>query len=225
MDAVALLRADAGTSPSGTGSFSYFTNFSVLVNNLAFAKQVQILGHDIGTGSWGFHPCSFSSSVPGNGEIWTAHVGSTRLDQFVIQYQVLGNTFWDNNFTFNYALDTGAAGSTDGVGSAVSNPNVLAVAWDVDAGGKLSVDVLVKNLAFTKQVAIVYTTDNWATSQNAFGVFQQGFPPFGSPHQVNAELWVISAPVGVGQHGQFAVFYNVRGGTFWDNNFGQNYSF
>jgi len=224
MDAVALLRAEAGTSPSGTGSFSYFTNFSLLVDNLAFAKQVQILGHEVGTGSWVFHPCSFSSSVPGNGEIWTAHVGSPPLDQFVLQYQVLGNTFWDNNSGANYALDIFAAESTDGIGSVVLNPNVLAVASVVEAG-TLKVDVLVKNLAFAKQVAIVYTTDNWATSQNAFGVFQQSFPPFGSPHQVNAELWEISAPVGIGKHGQFAVFYGVIGTTFWDNNFGRNYSF
>jgi len=225
VDAVALLRAEAGTSPSGTGSFSYFTNFSLLVDNFAFAKQVQILGHDVGTGSWGFHPCSFSSSVPGNGEIWIAHVGGSRLDQFVVEYQVLGNTFWDNNSGFNYALDTTAAEGTDGVGSVVLKPNLLAVAWVVDAGGNLKVDVLVKNLAFAKQVAIVYTTDNWATFQNAFGVFQQSLPPFGSPNQVNAELWAISAPVGAGKNGQFAVFYGVNGSTFWDNNFGLNYSF
>ena len=225
MDAVALLRAEAGTSPSGTGSFSYFTNAVILIDNLAFSKQVQILGHDVGLGSWGFHPCSFGSSVPGNGELWIAHVDGSRLDQFVIQYQVLGNTFWDNNAGFNYALDTVAAESTDGVGSAVVNPNVLAVASAVDAGGSLRVEVLVRNLAFAKQVAIVYTTDNWATFQNAFGGFQQSFPPFGSPHQVNAELWEISAPVGTGRHGQFAVFYNVNASTFWDNNFGKNYSF
>jgi hypothetical protein len=225
VDAVALLRAEAGTSPSGTGSFSYFTNFSILVDNFAFAKQVQILGHDVNTGSWVFHPGSFGSSVPGNGEIWTVHVGGSPMDQFVVEYEVLGTTFWDNNSGFNYALDTRAAQGTDGVGSVVLNPNVLAVVQEVDAGGNLKVEVLVKNLAFAKQVGIVYTTDNWATFRNAFGVFQQSFPPFGSPQQVNAELWAISAFVGVGKNGQFAVFYGVNGSTSWDNNFGRNYSF
>ena len=225
MDALTLLRAEAGTSPSGTGSFSYFTNFSILVDNFAFAKQIQILGHDVNTGSWVFHPGSFSSSVPGNGEIWTAHVGGSPIDQFVVEYEVLGTTFWDNNSGFNYALDTHSAQSTDGVGSVVLNLNVLAVAQEVDAGGNLKVEVLVKNLAFAKQVGVVYTTDNWATFRNAFGVFQQSFPPFGSPHQENPELWAISAFVGVGKNGQFAVFYGVNGSTSWDNNFGRNYSF
>ena len=31
--------------------------------------------------------------------------------------------------------------------------------------------------------------------------------------------------VGVGATGQYAMFYNVEGTTYWDNNFGLNYSF
>jgi hypothetical protein len=142
-----------------------------------------------------------------------------------VEYQVLGNVYWDNNSGYNYLLDTVAAEGTDGVGTVVLNPNVLAVEWQVDAGGNLKVDVLVKNIAYVKQVAIVYTTNNWATFQNAFGVFQTSFPPATSPHQVNAELWEIVAPVGIGKTGQFAVFYVVSGSTYWDNNFGLNYSF
>lgn len=97
MDAVALVRAEAGSSPSGTGSFSFFANFAILVENLAYAKQVQVLAREKDSGSWTFFPASYSSSVPGNGEIWTAHLGDPPVDQFVIQYQVLGATFWDNN--------------------------------------------------------------------------------------------------------------------------------
>ncbi len=36
MAAVALLNAEAGSAPSGTGSFSYFSNARVVVENLAF---------------------------------------------------------------------------------------------------------------------------------------------------------------------------------------------
>jgi hypothetical protein len=76
VDTVALLRAEAGSSPSGRGSFNYFTNFTILVENLASAKQVQVLARDVNTNTWGFHSASFSSSVPGNSEVWPAHVGS-----------------------------------------------------------------------------------------------------------------------------------------------------
>ena len=42
MSVIALLNAEAGSTPSGTGSFTYFTNFRVLVENLAFIKLVGI---------------------------------------------------------------------------------------------------------------------------------------------------------------------------------------
>jgi hypothetical protein len=159
MTAVALLNAEAGSTPSGTGSFSYFTNAHVVVENVAFDKVVGIWGHNPGSGSWQFFPCDFDHSVPNNLEIWTAHIGSTEIDQFDVEYLVSGNIYWDNNDGFNYLLDTGAA-HTDGIGTAVVGPNVHAVAWRIEAGGTLNVEVLVKNLAFTKQVAMVYTTDS-----------------------------------------------------------------
>ena len=225
MDAVALLRAEAGSSPTGTGSYSLFTNFSIFVQNLAYAKQVQILAHERDGGAWTFFPASYSLSVPGNGEIWIAHLGDTPVDQFVVQYQVLGATYWDNNSGYNYALQVDAAEGTDGVGTALLTTSVQSVGFDLDAAGNLTVDILVQNLAYAKQVAIVYSTDNWATFHNVFGAWQQSYPPFGQAHQVNAELWTLSAFVGAGNHGQFAVFYDVNGNRFWDNNFGSNYSF
>ena len=44
MDEISLLDARAGSSPTGTGSFSYFTNVSVVVQNIAFAKVVGVWG-------------------------------------------------------------------------------------------------------------------------------------------------------------------------------------
>jgi hypothetical protein len=224
MAAVALLEADAGSAPTGTGSFSYFSNFRVVVENIAFAKIVGIWGHDPLSGVWSLFPCIFDRSVPNNLEIWRAHVNSTEIDTFDVQYQVQGNTYWDNNSGSNYVLDTAAA-HTDGIGTAVSGPKVLAVSWGVDPGGTLSVEVLVKNLAFVKQVAIVYTVNNWSIFANAFGVFQRVFPPATMPRQIQSELWKISVALTAGASGKFAVFYVVGGTTYWDNNFGLDYSF
>lgn len=224
MNPITLVSADAGTSPSATGSHSYFTNFIVLVENLAFVKEVQILGRDTISGSWNFHPLTFSSSVPGNGEIWTTQLGSPAIDQFVVQYVVLGETFWDNNSGFNYLLDTHAAGQRDGVGSVVLGTNVMSFGRGGVDGGNLKVDVLVRNLAFSKQVGIVFSADNWATVHTALGSFKETFPPLNAPNQPNAESWHVSVPVG-GAKGQYAIFCDVNGSTFWDNNFGANYSF
>jgi Carbohydrate/starch-binding module (family 21) len=223
MSAVNLLHGEAGSAPSGTGSFNYFSNFTVLVENIAFNKLVGIWGHDANSGTWSFFPCHFVRSVGGNLEIWQGHVDSTEIDQFDVEYGVSGVIFWDNNNGANYILNTAAA-HTDGIGTVVLNPNVFVVSAD-NAGGTLKVDILVKNIAFAKQVAIVYSTDNWLTFHNAFGNFQQKFPPGTMPHQIEAELWEVTASVGIGKTGQFAAFYIVGGSTFWDNNFGANYSF
>src|SRR5215813_9485993 len=116
MAAVALLNAEAGSTPSGTGSFTYFTNFRVVVENLAFTKTVGIWGHNQLTGDWVFFPCSFARPVLGNKEIWQSHILEVQIDQFDVVYQVAGNTYWDNNAGFNFILDTAAA-QTDGIGT------------------------------------------------------------------------------------------------------------
>ena len=119
MNEVVLLNAEAGSSPSGTGSFDYFSNFTVIVK-LAFNKQVNIFGHDLDTSGWHPFPCGFANSLPGNVETCTVHV-KTRIPNRPVRRrtQVSGNTFWDNNFGNNYILDTQAAEGTDGVGTAV----------------------------------------------------------------------------------------------------------
>ena len=102
MAVVALLQAEAGSTPTGTGSFSYFTNFQVVIENIAFVKDVGIWGHNTTSGTWGLFSCHYDHSVPNNNEIWQAHVDAIEVDAFDVRYQVAGNTYWDNNGGFNY---------------------------------------------------------------------------------------------------------------------------
>jgi Carbohydrate/starch-binding module (family 21) len=225
VNAVGLVQGQAGLSPSGMNGEVPFTNFEVMVQDLAYDKIVGIWGHDINTGNWSFNPCTFGRKVPGNFEIWTGGWDEgVPPDQFDIEYQVSGNVYWDNNAGYNYSLSPEAAQGADGVQTVVIGPNVLVGGYQANAGN-LDVQVLVKNIAIQKQVAIVYTTDNWFTYQNAFGIYSRPFAPASTPHQLNTELWSITAPVPAGSKGQFAAFYNVDGVTYWDSNFGVNYSF
>jgi Carbohydrate/starch-binding module (family 21) len=66
---------------------------------------------------------------------------------------------------------------TDGVGTAVIVPNVLSDGGFIDGSGQLVGGVAVKNLAFTKQVGVVYTSNNWTTAQVGFGIFQKEYQP------------------------------------------------
>jgi hypothetical protein len=173
--------------------------------------------------------------VPGNVEIWTGVAGP--FDQFAVEYQAQGNLYWDNNGGYDYRFEPNPASSVleGAMESAVIGPTVIAGVPSVlaetgqlegvDTNGNLHVGVLVKNIGFEKQVGIVYTTNNWQTHQYASGKYLQSLPPASTPHQVNSESWQIVAPVGVGATGQYAALYTVEGTTYWDNNFGLNYSF
>ena len=70
-------------------SFSYFTNFSVAVQNIAFTKVVRVWGHT-SFGTWTFFPCSYVRSVPGIMKYGTLTLPGIEIDQFALEYQVAG---------------------------------------------------------------------------------------------------------------------------------------
>jgi len=219
---VQLVSGTAGMHPTGTGSFAYGSSFLILVDNLASQKVVGIWGRDAGTFNWSFAPGQFEQSVPGNGEFW--RVGTPRkIDQFVVRYDVGGRSLFDNNLGNNYILDVAAAEGTDGVGAAVIVPTVLSQGGSINGSRQLVVGVAVKNLAFTKQVGVVYTSNNWTTAQIGFGIFQRQYQPGPLPTQAQVESWEVHAPVSASP-AQFTIFYTVNGATFWDNNFGRNFT-
>ncbi len=114
------------------------------------------------------------------------------------------------------------------------------------------VDISVENLAFEKEVGIVWTDQGWAeghvfTTHASYehalsdGLEQWGVDvtPAGiSVSRSGPKLWVtvdadgepvetstFEFPVGSGARViEYAIFYNVNGQTFWDNNSGQNYT-
>jgi hypothetical protein len=162
MNAMAeLVWAQAGSHPSGTGSYTYGSGFRVVVQNLAYDKLVGIWGRESGSNTWIFHPCDYQGSVPGNLEVWGANVQVSQIDRFDVEYQVLGQIYWDNNSGYDYILDVPAAESVDGIGTVVIGPKVTVGGQYMEPNsGTLSVQILVQNLAYQKQVAIVYTTNN-----------------------------------------------------------------
>jgi hypothetical protein len=97
------------------------------------------------------------------------------------------------------------------------NPvNVARIVWsDADATDP-SIDVAVRNLSPTKVVGARYTTDDWASSHDVYGTFEQTM--FGG-----IERWVVNIPCGAGESVQYAVFCFQDNLQDWDNNFGQNY--
>lgn len=74
-----------------------------------------------------------------------------------------------------------------------------------------------RSLAYDKDVRVRYSTDNWATYEEVQGTFNYSFPDSA------IESWVVSVPAT--QAFEYAISYKVNGTTYWDNNFGANYTF
>jgi len=206
---VEFALALSNSYPSGTGSYNYNGSFQIVVQNLAYDKEVSIWAQ---TGSgWHDIPATFAQSLPGNLELWNAPATDSE-DQFVAKYTVNGATYWDNNGGKNYifpkAFDEFAASPGADYKTVLGSAGL--------AGGNLTVEIGVQNLAFAKTVGIVYSTDNWATVITALAGYSFTMSS-------GLEIWHLMDAVGGASEVKFAIFYDVLGQEYWDNNFLRNY--
>lgn len=111
----------------------------------------------------------------------------------------------------------------------------------VNYGHSIWVDLSVYNLAYEKDVGIVWTDDDWATWHEADAWYEGSLgnnwekwgidiTPIGTRSTAgNLTKWsnfyggwtdFLSAPITI----EYAVYYRAAGGEWWDNNNGQNYT-
>ena len=81
----------------------------------------------------------------------------------------------------------------------------------------MDVYATVKNLAYTKDIKVVYTTNNWATTKKAPLNYQ-------FTNDDGSEEWKVDDSVSVPYNAKFYIQYIVNGQTYIDNNFGNYYS-
>jgi hypothetical protein len=199
----------SSSSPSGTGSYNYEGSFKIIVQNLAFQKQVSVWAQV--NGVWQDIPATYVQTLPDDLELWNAPAHNNE-GKFVAKYSVLGTTYWDNNggidYLFPRVLDDFAVLTGSNYKVVLGNARL--------ASGTLHVDVGVQNIAYHKVVGIVFTTDNWATAQIAYGNYYNTM-------NSGLEVWQILASVGSATQVRFAVFYRVGESEYWDNNFWRNH--
>lgn len=209
-DPVSLRLVQSSSFPSGTGSYSYRGSYQIVVENLAYSKQVSVVAK-VG-GNWQEIPASYVESMPGNLELWTASASNSE-DQFAVKYTVLGNTYWDNNAGWNYTFPK----AFDEFNAITGRSCPVVLGQASISSGQLTVLAGVQDLAYTKVVGIVYTTDGWATSHTAYGSYYWTMSS-------GLEVWRVQVDVGTATDVLFAVFYFVSGNEYWDNNFWRNYN-
>lgn len=210
--------------------FWHVGRFEVQVANLAFEKTV-VVRLKRSDGQWEDFPLSYVRSTDGNREVWGADFNRYTLPaagnaiEFAVRYSVNGQTYWDNNNGSNYSLAVG--------GGALLGRGVNVVANAVPeiylGGGTVwTHHATLRNLAYAKDVKVIYSTDNWVTRKTAQATFSATFwnPTYytiPNPNVMGFEEWQYKLDVGTAQQVEYAVSYTVNGTTYWDNNNGRNY--
>lgn len=198
----------------------------VEVSNLSPQKNVTI-HYTPGDGTWYDTDASYEGPAEAGHEKWGFSISTNSMNnthpelsnaetiQFAIKYEVNGQTYWDNNNGHNYSVSRYTESST-----ILGKPNVLRaydeISQDTFLGG-----VYVKNLGYSKQVKIKYTTDNWATTKEADASYSM---PANSDDSVEAWHFTIDQIAPSVSQIKYAISYTVNGQTYWDNNYGQNYT-
>lgn len=224
-DEIALQRGQS-TVTWRYGSSQNF-GWEAQVANLGPVKSVYAHVKNI-DGQWIDVPLQYHSSSGAGKEIWKGYwFAHGNWDaEYALKYEVNGRTYWDNNQGRNYrqGADTGSL-LRDGLNVLNRYEPVVRASWDNQLHGS----VTVRNLGPAKNVAVVYSTDGWRTSQVVQAYYNpaywnSGYSAAPNPNAYGAEEWTYQLPLGEASRLELAVSYTVNGQTFWDNNQGQNYS-
>lgn len=198
--------------------------FVIRVKNIAYQKNV-FVRQKLTNGAWENYTARYVAPAGNGWETWECSLRSVSdnvnemAEEFVIGYTVSGQTYWDNNAEQNYRLARNAG--------PLLGKSVMVAAVYLYKSGNGAVDV--RNIAYTKDVTIVYTTNNWVTTLTAKASYagprvHYGYSTFDNPNIHGTERWYFFLPSFQGQTVQYAVKYTVNGQTYWDNNEGANYT-
>lgn len=232
---VELYKASAVTT-SHYGITSIERSITILVKDLAFDKKVWV-HHQKKDGTWADYPAIFLQDAGSDAELWMVSMGWNPIyfppydlgDKFVIGYQVNGATYWDNNAGQDYSLPP-HSGYLLGKNTPIANRWASqSKVYNQNGMVYFSGSADLKNLGYTKNVKVKYTTDNWATSKtlplNYNSTYHPSYgSPIPSPNAFGVEFWSWYATVPSTGTIKYALSYEVNGVTYWDSNFGANYT-
>jgi hypothetical protein len=208
-------------NPSGGVSISY-SYVLVRVDNFGYQKQV-LLHAPVSVGWWQQHELVW---VEGRGDhdlFATVPNMVPAVTEFAVSYTVNGRTYWDSRLGENYRLGT----LNTAVAGNIAVVSVLCRLFG-QSGIDVTGDIYVNNLSAHKEVGIRLSADG--------GIVWQDVPAaYAGPatEQVVVNLGAVErwrfdyAPsAAVQQPLTFAAYYRDHqvGVTYWDNNFGHNYS-
>ncbi|WP_304944439.1 carbohydrate-binding protein [Vallitalea guaymasensis] len=226
---VELYSAKLETTYANTGQMTgYYASGYIYVKNLNVNKNV-IIHYTYDGYNWYDQSASYYKTLSDGSEVWsftTSYESYTPAHQytyncrFAIKYEVIGDTYWDNNNGNDYFLQ---CSSTSFNSPYALSKSVVMLDRTGRSYNSIYGSIFLKNLAYDKVVKVRYTTDNWQSYHDVDASYNCNLGN-------NVEVWLFNTindgstiPWSCG--GEYAVSYTVNGITYWDNNFGDNYSF
>ena len=224
----ALASETSQYNQSGYTSNAKHVDGIIEVSNSGYHKEVLV--HFSADGGWDSVAAEYYGPAEGNNELWSfSFTSGTYLpywassqSQFAISYTVNGVTVWDNNGGNDYVVGHQGRGmpvcrtalGKDAVKLVSGNLSPFVENGERRFWGNIDL----KNLAFNKQVSVVYTTDNWQTvgeaDANFFFLYNTGMESWRIDFRLPESVTAI----------EYVIRYTAGGVEYWDNNLGQNYS-
>ncbi|GMQ58478.1 carbohydrate-binding protein [Vallitalea sediminicola] len=216
-----LYSAKIGTGQHydhGRAVYTYYTTGYIYVNNLNSNKNVSV--HYTYDGiNWLEQPATYFKTLTNGSEVWVYRTPDhpyqvirdcTYNCRFVINYEVNGDTYWDNNNGNDYFLQY----SNNRYNAPyILSKSVVMLNYPLNAyHPSCSNYIYLKDLGLNKSVKVRYTSDNWLTYNEIKASHYQSFDN-------DVEEWHFD----LDDKYEFAIGYTVNGVTYWDNNFEENY--
>lgn len=223
--------------------------FTILMNQDYYGLQAEV-GVQVDNGPWVTYRMNYAGNVQGN-SMWTftpttTFPGGSRVKYYFHGFDAWGGHIYDSRNGLNYEfVPSPGAEIIQRTGAdlwtGLSQANGITMMLDVN----LWVDFKIRNLGAPTSIGIVWTDDNWYTWQVQSAQFEGNLPdgsqqwgvdimPTGGAYyhrSVGFIRWyTVNRPgyVDVSDthkvYIQYALFYEVNGQWYWDNNGGQNYS-
>ncbi len=187
-------------------------------------------------GSWTDVALERKGQADGDYELWAGYYIDANPDgtptyktfdlEFALRLNVNGVDYWNNNNGKNFKQPADS-------GSMLAGTNVLNGYRDSNSvivpGGLFVNWVTLKNIGPAKKVDVIFTVDNWKTTNilpASFSpdIWRGGYSRANNPNELGFEEWYfnINVPPTATQL-EYAISYTVNGQTYWDNNYGKNY--
>ena len=205
-------------------------SFFVLVENLAFFKQIDVVwaGED---GVWHTLPATHHSMSEHGKEHWNAtatfhsepDISLPGNIQFALRYQVSGKEYWDNNHNLNYRCQ---ANSCIQQADHHSLLNIGFTRYLNDDQKLVPITVAVNHPLHAEKVSVHWTTDDWKHTNITQCYLNSSLALVRDEKTIpdGVQIWKARLIIGNAFRMQYSICCESENSVLWDNNAARNYS-